>query len=221
MSVDASKAESSFPSALGAARAGRSLNELDRFAMLTREMMKPAFNRERIRGLDRMSLRIEHAQRLVQQVEPARISVGDQRACGLTLNRARWSGSCASAERAIEVFKGGEQISSKGRGVADRLFEHELFIFQTERLGAFKRATVGGHRFVESKDFFRLRRCLLRVIEPALIIAGLNVMMRERLNGDAASARDDVRALPRCADADAGGESDSTLRKALRESCRE
>src|SRR6185295_19257440 len=83
------------------------------------------------------------------------------------------------------MFKGREQISSKGRGVADRLFERDLFIIQTERLGAFKRSTIRGNGFVESKDFFRRRRGLLCVIEPTLIIARLNVMMSQCFNGNA------------------------------------
>src|SRR5258707_3222017 len=69
----------------GGSEGGRLLNKLDRFAMSSREMMKAAFRFKSVRRLYRMSLRVQHSQSIVQQVESARVAVNDQSACGLAL----------------------------------------------------------------------------------------------------------------------------------------
>src|SRR6266404_4212988 len=90
----------------------RLLNKLDRFAMSSRQMMKAAFNFEGVRRLYRMSLRVQHSQSVVQQVEPARVAVNDQSACGLALQPGSLQRIARKQKRALEVLAGGNLVTA-------------------------------------------------------------------------------------------------------------
>ena len=70
-------------------------------------------------------------------------------------------------------------------GLADRFFQCKSFFNQRERFSTVESSTVSGNHFVEGKDALGFSCGALRVIQTVLVIAGLNVVIRQPLDGGA------------------------------------
>src|SRR6185369_4303182 len=120
---------------------------------------------------------------LVQVFVPAWIIGGDKRSRRLALQthaRCRFRGQ---SKRAFEVFRSEDCLAVQHERFADRFFLRQLFFRQTERFGTVARATVSRNRLVKRKDTYRFGSSLLRILETALVIAGLDIVMGQLLDG--------------------------------------
>src|ERR1700741_4149507 len=80
------------------------------------------------------------------------------------------------------MFGGENRVGVEHECFADCFFLGQLLFGKSERLSAITRAAVGRNCFVECKNTRRFGGCLFSVLEAALMIAGLDVVMRELLN---------------------------------------
>ena len=80
------------------------------------------------------------------------------------------------------MFAGEDCFAMKHVNLADRFFLFELFGDEAQCFRAIERASVRRDRLVESKHALRFGGCLFRVLQTALVIAGLDVMMGQLLD---------------------------------------
>src|SRR5262249_62215823 len=65
----------------------------------------------------------------------------------------------------------------------DCFVQRKFFFLQSEGFRAITGATVSRYSFIKSKHSFGFRCSLLRILEPVFLIAGLDVVMGQLLDG--------------------------------------
>jgi len=118
--------------------------------MTPTEMVKAALDDTRVCRFDGMFRRVEHAARLLQVDESARVADGDERRRGLALQARSNDGVRRMRQRPLEVLQRGNRVA---RGLAeppDRLLDGQLFVGAPEDLGALERGLPNLERHIEN-----------------------------------------------------------------------
>src|SRR5256885_17268448 len=148
-------------------------------------MVESRLGGDRIRRLQRVLNRIQNFQSLMDIFDAALVAGRHKRARRLTLKSCAHIGILSEGHSSLEMLACGNQVPMKQIGLADRFFQCKSFFNQRERFSTVESSTVSSYHFVEGKDALGFSCGALRVIQTVLVIAGLNVVIRQPLDGGA------------------------------------